>query len=152
MSRLRDSAVSGVLVGRGALRNPWIFSQTARAVGGELEAPVTLAEKGQFLLDYIELLLRERVGEREGFRHVAPGLEAAQPGTARGRERWVINKVRALASWYTKGLDGGAALRVRINSSESIGALRNLIAAHFMVDSAQSFDQFRDSGVIGQID
>ena len=32
VSRLRDSAVAGVLVGRGALRNPWIFRQAADLV------------------------------------------------------------------------------------------------------------------------
>ena len=31
VQRLANSAVSGVLVGRGALRNPWIFAQAARA-------------------------------------------------------------------------------------------------------------------------
>ena len=34
---------------------------------------VTLADRGQFLLDYMLLLLNERVNEADGFRHVAPG-------------------------------------------------------------------------------
>jgi hypothetical protein len=40
----------------------------------------------------------------------------------------VINKLRALGSWYTKGLEGGSQLRVRINSTESVADLRGLIA------------------------
>ena len=51
---------------------------------------------------------------------------------ARGRERWVINKLRALGSWYTKGLDNGSHLRVAINSAESIGQLRGIIEDFFL--------------------
>jgi tRNA-dihydrouridine synthase B len=133
LSRLRDTAAGGVLVGRGALRNPWIFSQAASlASGASLPAEVALEERGQFLLDYIDLLMRERVGERDGFRHVAPGVPE-RPAPARGRERWVINKVRALGAWYTKGLDGGAQLRVAINSTDSVEALRNRIGEFFLL-------------------
>ena len=51
----------------------------------------------------------------------------AQDGGARSRERWVVNKLRALGSWYTKGLDGGSQLRVAINSAESVDHLREII-------------------------
>ncbi len=132
VSRLRESGASGVLVGRGALRNPWIFSQAAEALAGRATPDISAVERGQFLLDYMDLLLRERVGEDAGFRHTAPGQ---QPGeavpTARGRERWVINKLRALGSWYTKGLEGGSQLRVAINSAQSIPELRSLIESFF---------------------
>jgi len=135
VTRLRDGGVAGVLVGRGALRNPWIFSQSATAMSGGSPAPPSPQERGQFLLDYIDLLLRERVGEDAGFRHVAPGEHepAPQTRTARGRERWVINKLRALGSWYTKGLDGGSQLRVAINSCDSIDSLRAIVMDFFQV-------------------
>lgn len=131
LQRLRETAVSGVLVGRGALRNPWIFSQAAAlAAGAPSIDDVPFEERGRFLLEYIDLLLRERVGEAEGFRHVAPGQSTA-PVPARGRDRWVINKLRALGSWYTKGLEGGSQLRVAINSTETIDDLRMLIRGFF---------------------
>jgi tRNA-dihydrouridine synthase B len=137
VSRLRESGAKGVLVGRGALRNPWIFSQAAEWVAGRTPAEASPLERGQFLLDYMDLLLRERVGEEAGFRHTAPGQ---QPGdavpTARGRERWVINKLRALGSWYTKGLEGGSQLRVAINSAQSIPELRSLIEHFFLAPIA----------------
>jgi len=134
LSRLRDSSALGVLVGRGALRNPWIFSQAASMASGASAAPeVPLDERGQFLLDYIDLLMKERVDEQQGFRHVAPGVADSAPGPARGRERWVINKVRALGAWYTKGLDGGSQLRVAINTTDSVEALRRLIREFFFV-------------------
>src|SRR5678816_1764563 len=100
----RMGSVSGVLVGRGVLRNPWILAQAADLAAGRPVRTVTLAERGQFLLDYIGLLVSERIDESEGFRHVAPTTGAADPhavAPARGRERWVINKVRALMSWYS---------------------------------------------------
>jgi tRNA-dihydrouridine synthase B len=133
VGRLRRGGVSGVLVGRGALRNPWIFQQSVEAAGGRPPLPVALADRGQFLLEYIDLLMRERVGEQQGFRHHAPGQSGeTAPPTLRGRERWVVNKVRALGSWYTKGLDGGSQLRVAINSAESVTHLREVIGAFFL--------------------
>jgi len=130
------AGVSGVLVGRGVLRNPWILAQAADLRVGRPARPVTLAERGRFLHEYIDLLLNERVNEREGFRHVAPGTQG-RPGpgasglepssadrVARGHDRWVINKIRALCSWYSKGLDGGSHLRVRVNSASSLAELR----------------------------
>jgi tRNA-dihydrouridine synthase B len=130
--RLADSAVSGVLVGRGALRNPWIFAQAAAAREGSPAEVVSLQTRGEFLLQYIDLLLKERVGETAGFRHEAPGMSGVgPPREARGRERWVINKLRALGSWYTKGLEGGSQLRVAVNSSESIDQLRQTISKFF---------------------
>src|SRR5438270_9116208 len=53
--------VEGVLVGRGVLRNPWILAQAADLAAGRPVREVTLADRGQFLLAYIELLLHERV-------------------------------------------------------------------------------------------
>jgi nifR3 family TIM-barrel protein len=135
VSRLRECGVAGVLIGRGALRNPWIFSQAAEAVSGGPAWPVPLEQRGQFLLEYIDLLLGERVNEREGFRHVAPGVSgAAPPQAARGRERWVINKLRALGTWYTKGLEGGSSLRTAINSATSIDEVREIIGRHFLAE------------------
>src|SRR5512141_1719342 len=56
VDRLAGGRVAGVLVGRGALRNPWIFEQAAAIARGEEPREVSLEERGQFLLDYIELL------------------------------------------------------------------------------------------------
>ena len=127
IERLR-SGVSGVLVGRGVLRNPWILAQAADLAVGRAPRTVTLEERGRFLHEYIDLLVGERVIEAAGFRHVAPGMESK----ARGREKWVINKLRALCAWYSKGLDGGSQLRVRVNSAESIAGLRAIVDEFFL--------------------
>lgn len=133
VSRLRSSNVGAVLVGRGALRNPWIFKQASEAAAGNVPSDIPLEERGRFLFDYMQLLLDERVDEAAGFRHLAPGQSSGPPPEARGRERWVINKLRALGAWYTKGLDGGAQLRVAINSAKSIPELRDLLASFFLL-------------------
>ena len=52
-----------MLVGRGVLRNPWILAQAADLAAGRPPRVVTLEDRGQFLLDYIELLMNERVDE-----------------------------------------------------------------------------------------
>jgi hypothetical protein len=95
---------------------------------------VTSDERGRFLLEYLDLLLKEQSEEARGFRHVAPGQAPIAPTPARGRERWVINKLRALNSWYTKGLDNGSHLRVAINSAESIAHLREIIREFFAAE------------------
>ena len=134
VERLRGG-VEGVLVGRGVLRNPWILAQAQDLVEGRPAREVTMAERGQFLLDYIDLLLQEGDDEAEGFRHVAASDVESNPSrkerTARGRERWVINKLRALGSWYTRGLDRGSHLRTAINRCESIEGLRDLTREFF---------------------
>ena len=135
VGRLSETAVAGVLVGRGALRNPWIFTQ-AQALGrGGAPRPVAERERGRFLLAYIDLLLTEGTAEADGFRHTATADPKAGPRrrSARTRERWVINKLRALGSWYTKGFNNGSRLRVAINRAGSLDELRAIIRDFFQV-------------------
>jgi tRNA-dihydrouridine synthase B len=133
------SGVSGVYVGRGVLRNPWILSQARDLMAGLPARSIALEERGQFLLDYMNLLLVENVDESEGFRHLAPasGPRALETsGSQReavGKERWVINKIRALCSWYTKGFEGGAQFRIGVNSAKSIAELEDLIQHFFLL-------------------
>jgi nifR3 family TIM-barrel protein len=142
--RATSGGVAGVLVGRGALRNPWIFAQAAAQAAGRPVPLVTLADRGRFLLEYIELLLGEGVEEPEGFRHTpwggglpwrrnpeGGGGRAADSSPARGHDRWVVNKLRALCAWYTRGLEGGSRLRVAVNQVDSLSALREAIGKFF---------------------
>jgi tRNA-dihydrouridine synthase B len=136
-------SIAGVLVGRGVLRNPWILAQAADLAAGRPPRVISREERGQFLLDYIEMLRHERVNEAAGFRHIAPGAEnevgrarsvvglSHNERVARGHDRWVINKLRALCAWYSKGLDGGSHLRVRVNNAESIEQLREIVHEFF---------------------
>jgi tRNA-dihydrouridine synthase len=137
VDRMHDG-VSGVLVGRGVLRNPWILRQAADLACGRPPHVVSPENRGQFLLEYISLLFEDGSREADGFRHVAPGpgdtrrAAAAQAPAGRSRERWVVNKVRALCAWYSKGLDGGSQLRLRVNSVQSVSELRDVIGDFFL--------------------
>jgi tRNA-dihydrouridine synthase len=134
--------LSGVFVGRGVLRNPWILAQAQDLLAGRPAREVSDEDRARFLLEYIELLQNERVREPEGFRHTAPHastfahepgageLRQTSPGTPR-HDRWVINKVRALCSWYTKGLDNGSHLRTGVNAAQTLDELRGLISTFF---------------------
>ena len=127
------TGVSGVLVGRGVLRNPWILSQAADLAAGRPMREVTLEDRGQFLLDYMELLLCEGEDEAEGFRHRAETMASGFSRTSSRHERWVINKLRALMSWYSKGLHNGGHLRTAINSAGSIPHARDIVGESFGV-------------------
>ena len=63
--------VEGVLVGRGVLRNPVDPGAGGRPLAGRPPRIVTPEERGQFLLDYIELLLHERSTRRACSRTIA---------------------------------------------------------------------------------
>ncbi len=130
LERWRSSGVAGVLIGRGVLRNPWICAQAADLCAGREPEAVSAEDRGRFLLDYIDLLLGERVNEAEGFRHQAAKAPAGST-SARGRERWVINKLRALCAWFTKGCDHGSYLRTAVNHTDTIPELRDLIRRCF---------------------
>ncbi|HET7219758.1 MAG TPA: tRNA dihydrouridine synthase DusB [Vicinamibacterales bacterium] len=141
VERLAGGGVSGVLVGRGALRNPWIFSQAAALAAGQQPREITDEDRARFLLAYIEMLQQERLHEEKGFKHVAPGQSEAPPSPhvpARGHDRWVINKLRALNSWFTKGLDNGSHLRVAVNQANSIAELKAIIEQFFIAERDQA--------------
>jgi tRNA-dihydrouridine synthase B len=124
IARMR-SGVEGVLVGRGVLRNPWILAQAADLAAGRPARAITLEDRGKFLLEYIELLRNERVWNQN-----------QSPVTLRSHDRWIVNKLRALASWYTKGLESGSQLRTAINAAESLDALRDVIGGFFFASAA----------------
>ena len=192
VARLK-SGVEGVLVGRGVLRNPWILAQAADLIAGRPAREVTPGDRARFLLDYIDLLLTQRLpedaehaatGGPEGPHYSRLSASAASSVATGGPEsphysrlntsaassvatggpegphysrlsasaassdvvrafrparstsshnRWVVNKIRALGSWYTKGFDHGSRLRTSINSAGSVSELRELIDAFFTV-------------------
>ena len=142
------SGIGGVLVGRGVLRNPWLLAQAADRAAGRQPLCVSLADSGRFLLEYVDLLLSERVRPAMADRICA--IAGGLPMTADAREapgsreqsasgpphdRWVINKIRALSAWYTKGFENGSRLRVAINAARSLSELREIITEFFLEPS-----------------
>jgi nifR3 family TIM-barrel protein len=114
----------GVLVGRGVLRNPWILAQAEDLAAGRAAREVTLEDRRRFLLDYIDLLMHERVrgpDESHAIRH----------------DQWVINKIRALATYYTKGLVRGSQFRTSVNTARTLAELTDTINLQFTIENSE---------------
>jgi tRNA-dihydrouridine synthase B len=131
LDRLRGTPVAGVLVGRGILRNPWLFAQAADLMAGRPPREVTPDDRKRFLLEYIDLLVREAPWGEEDLRKRGDAVPRKRYDPAATHDRWVVNKLRALCGYYTKGFEGGAHLRVAVNQAPSVAALRALIDEFF---------------------
>jgi tRNA-dihydrouridine synthase B len=150
LDRLRHTPVAGVLVGRGILRNPWLFAQAADLLAGRPARDISPQDRGRFLMEYIDLLVAEGPGGEwppatRGLK--TPGDDDAlswspgslDPGKAAryartSHHRLVVNKLRALCGYFTKGFDGGSHLRVAVNQAPSVAELRALIERFFETD------------------
>jgi tRNA-dihydrouridine synthase B len=95
LGMLRETGCHGIMVARGALGNPFIFRQTAALLRGEEPLPVTPAERLETAMRHLTLLARAR-GEALACREM--------------RKHFVA---------YTRGMEGGAALRQAIVTTES---------------------------------
>ena len=123
------SGVDGVLVGRGVLRNPWILAQAHDLLHGARAARRHARDaRAGSCSSTSTCCWATSTHEAPGFRHQAPttGDGVATNRPAQGREKWVINKIRALNAWYSKGYEGGAHFRIAINQCHSIAELRDL--------------------------
>ena len=93
---LTETGCDGIMIGRGAQGNPWIFRQVARYLAtGELLPPPALTERINMLLRHLDMLV-EHKGEYIG-----------------------IREMRSHAAWYTKGLPNSAELRLKFNQALS---------------------------------
>lgn len=93
---LTETGCDGIMIGRGAQGNPWIFRQVSHylATGEILPAP-GLNERIDMLLRQLDMLV-EHKGEYIG-----------------------IREMRSHAAWYTKGLPKSAELRLKFNQAIS---------------------------------
>ncbi|MEW6209798.1 MAG: tRNA dihydrouridine synthase DusB [Acidobacteriota bacterium] len=107
LERLRQTGVDAVMIGRGAIANPWIFRQTAELMRGEAIYQPPLAEKQQVLHRYNELL-RDELPERA-----------------------LAGKLKQMCGYFTHGLAGGARLRERVFHAQSIGEIFDQIDEYF---------------------
>ncbi len=100
---MEETGCDMVMVGRGALGRPWVFSQINAYLDHEVILPdPPVVERMRVMLKHIEALCQykgERVGIREARKH---------------------------AAWYTKGLYGAANYRARIGLISSIEELQQI--------------------------
>ncbi len=105
---LCQTAADGVMIGRAALGNPWIFREISHFLAtGERLPPPSPEEVRDTLLEHLENLYAfygEQRGVRVARKHIA---------------------------WYSKGLQGGAVFRGRINRVEDAGTQRVMVRDFF---------------------
>lgn len=97
----------GVMVGRGATRDPWIFRQIAARLGyGSFTEP-TLAERCALIRGHFETVV------------------------GRESEAAALHKLRLFTRWYSQGLPGGQRLRRQIQELPSTAAFLGAVEAFF---------------------
>ena len=106
-ARFRETNCDGVLIGRGAMANPWIFRQIEDTMQGREIFEPTLADKRNILLEYFDML-----------REDMPEVPA-------------INRMKQLAGQFTRGLQGGALFRTAVYHSHSVEEILTRIEEYF---------------------
>ena len=91
LSRILDSAVDGIMIGRGVLGNPWIFRDIKNLLSGRKVEPVLPQERFNMICRHYRLMLEckpEHIAVREMRKHIG---------------------------WYLHGFRGAAKIREEIN-------------------------------------
>src|SRR5207244_9782837 len=112
LGRFRETGCDGVLIGRGAMANPWIFRQIEETIAGHDVFQPTLDDKRAVLLEYFDML-----------REDMPELAA-------------IGRMKQLAGQFTRGLAGGALFRTALYHSHSVEEILERISEYFETISA----------------
>ena len=101
---LVQTGCDGVMIGRAARGNPWLFKQIAAYLKeGHTLPPPTMEEKREMIL-----------------RHAALQMEIKGEYTG-------VREMRKHLSWYTAGLPGSARLRGSVNQAESFAEIERLV-------------------------
>lgn len=103
--RLREvSGCDAVMVGRGALGNPWLYREVEAALSGvEAPPPPSFEDRRRTLLKHLDLQVRF-----EGEGHA-------------------VRNMRRIGCWYFAGMPGAAAFRAAVCSAPSTEVMRELI-------------------------
>ena len=107
LKRWKESGCDGILIGRGAMQNPWIFRQFNDVLNGREPYHPDLEEKKSVLLEFFEMMREEM-----------PEIVA-------------LGKMKQLAGQFTKGLVGGAQFRQTLYHSHSAEEILDNITIYF---------------------
>ena len=127
---LEETGCDGVMIGRGALGNPWIFGVNG---SGRLEREPAAPDSDE----------RQRV-----IRHHFTLVEAYYG------EKWAVRKFQKHVYWYTKGFRGCASFHSRLSGLKEKNALFETIHSYFdflqRSTPCQSFESMESRSVTGQ--
>ncbi len=113
---LHETGCDGLMIGRGALLNPWLFRQiAARLAESEVQAP-TLADRRDLILAHFRTVLARE-----------------EPGPA-------LHKLRTFTAWYSRGLPQGVRLRQQLEQlrqpNDVLTAVEQFFAAAILAEAA----------------
>ncbi|MEZ5423949.1 MAG: tRNA dihydrouridine synthase DusB [Pyrinomonadaceae bacterium] len=117
----RETGVDGILIGRGAMQNPWIFRQFQDAIEGREPYQPDVEEKKSVLLEFFGMCREEM-----------PEIVA-------------LGKMKQLAGQFTKGLPGGAQFRQTLYHSHSADEILMNISTYF--ETLQRGEMFGDGRI-----
>ena len=109
------SGCRGVMIGRAALGNPFIFAEINAAVRGEVYTPPTLSDRLAVLRRQVESMVEER-GEHPALRNA-----------------------RKHAAWYVKGFRGASSLRAKAVMLKTMKDLDDFISQVLALDLKTTF-------------
>jgi nifR3 family TIM-barrel protein len=96
-----ETGCDAVMIGRGALGNPWLFGRIKEVAAGRPDpGPPTLEERLAVFRRHVELILELKTGPR------------------------VLHEVRKACAWYARGLYGCNAFRLEVWSQPDVAAVR----------------------------
>ena len=107
LEMFKQTDVDGIMVGRGALGNPWIFREIIQYLKGEKVTDVTNKEKLEIMLKHID-------------------LEAKEKG-----ENVAIKEMRKHISYYIKNLPNATTIRNEVNKIEKQDELVACLTEYF---------------------
>ena len=107
LQRWSETGTDGILIGRGAMQNPWIFRQFNDVIEGREPYQPDLQEKKDVLLEFFSMCREEM-----------PEIVS-------------LGKMKQLAGQFTKGLVGGAQFRQTLYHSHSATEILDNISIYF---------------------
>ena len=103
-----QTGCDAVMIGRGALGNPWLFSRLREVCAGRPDpGPPTLEERVLVFRRHIDLIEKLKNGPR------------------------TLHEVRKACAWYARGLYGCNALRLQVWEAPNLEAARALVDDYF---------------------
>ncbi len=126
-----QTGCDGVMIGRAAPANPWIFRQIAQYTAtGSYERP-TVEDRYRLIRTYFQMLLAEAEASQALPNHpnkdplLGTPVKAARMGETAG-------KMKQFASWFTHGVPGGAKLRAAIYQARTGAEVLGQVDAFFL--------------------